>query len=53
MSDEETKNVLKEALREWLDEKFAQFGRWSVTAFCSAALVGVVYFLLSAYGYHK
>lgn len=53
MSDEETKAALKQALKEWLDEKFTTFGKWSAGMFGATILVGVVYFLLWVNGWHK
>jgi hypothetical protein len=35
---ETIKAALKEALKEWLDEKFAQLGKWSMGAIAVAAL---------------
>jgi hypothetical protein len=53
VSDQETKDALKEALKEWLDEKFAQFGKWSFTAICAAALGALAYFILWTNGWHR
>jgi hypothetical protein len=53
MSDEETKEALKEALREWLDDKLAQFGMWSLKALFAAALGALIYFILTMNGWHK
>ncbi len=52
MSDErEIKETLKAAMREWLDEKFAEFGRWSLHAILAAALVALTYLLLTQSGW--
>ncbi len=55
MTDKEDamKKAMKEALKEWLDEKFAAFGKWSLGALGAAALVALVYFILTANGWHK
>lgn len=53
MSDKETKDALKEAMKEWLDEKFASFGKWSLTAMAAVALSWVIYGLISVNGFHK
>ncbi len=53
MDEEETKNALKQALKEWLDEQFATFGRWSFYGILAAALGVLVYFILSVNGWHK
>lgn len=53
MSEKEIKEALKDALKEWLDEKFASFGKWSFYGMASAALFALAYFLLIANGWHK
>jgi hypothetical protein len=53
-SDQEgMKEALKESLKEWLDEKFMQFGKWSVASLAAAALAALVYFILSVHGWEK
>lgn len=40
--EEDHKHLIKEAFKEWLDEKFAEFGKWtlkSLAAICFGALV--------------
>lgn len=51
MSDDPVKEALKEALREWLDEKFAAFGRWSFYTLASLGLFALVYFILYMNGW--
>jgi hypothetical protein len=53
VSEEDTKEALKAALKEWLDEKFATFGRWSLTAISAASLTALAWFILTANGWHK
>jgi hypothetical protein len=53
MSDQETKDALKEALKEWLDEKFSQFGKWSAGGIMVAVLGALTYFILQVNGWHK
>lgn len=53
MTDQDTKLALKEALKEWLDDKFAAFGKYSFTAMASAAFVALIYFILTSNGWHK
>lgn len=38
------KEIIKEALREWLDEKYAQFGRWSLKFFAALLFSYLIYF---------
>lgn len=45
------KQVVKAAIREWLDEKFAQFGKWSFAGILAAALGLLCYFLLLSHGW--
>lgn len=53
MTSDEIKNALKEALKEWLDSKILDFGKWSLMAIASAALVALVYFMLTMNGFKK
>lgn len=41
----ENKAVIKEALKEWLDDKFLAFGKWSMAAIAASALAAAVYFI--------
>lgn len=45
------KKVMKEALKEWLDEQYAKFGRWSLTGIACMALVVVTYLALKFAGW--
>lgn len=47
------KEALKEAIREWMNEQFAAFGRWTFYGLLSAAFAGAVYLGLLAAGWHK
>ena len=51
--EEMTKRALKEALKEWLDERFALFGKWSFAAAAALLLAGAVYFILISQGWYK
>lgn len=44
--DEMLKKAVKEALTEWLDKKYQDFGRWSFHGILAAGLGGLVYFWL-------
>lgn len=54
---DEDKEILKEAfkevLHEWLDAKYAQFGKWTIHGFMAMALGGIVWLILVANGWHK
>jgi len=45
------KEVVKEALKEWLDEKFILVGKWTVTSIMALALAALVYFMLTYHGW--
>lgn len=51
MDEESVKEALKSAIKEWLDERFAQFGRWTLGALASAIVAGVAYGLIVLYSY--
>jgi hypothetical protein len=50
---EEQKKIMKEALKEWLDEQFAALGRWTLKGAAAIALAGVVYLFLISQGWKK
>lgn len=47
------KDAAKQAIREFLDEKFSTFGKWSFGAIAALALAALTYFILSTHGGHK
>jgi hypothetical protein len=59
MSDEQKqdlaleKEVVKEAIEEWLDKQFAKFGKWSLAAIVSSAFAYLLYGWLNFQGWHK
>lgn len=50
---EEDKQLIKDAVDEWLDKKFAAFGKWSARALAALLLAAFVYFILWSQGWHK
>ncbi len=53
LSEEDMKNALKKALKEWLDEKYAEVGRWSIHAIVVAALGALTFWILHQNGWTK
>lgn len=51
MDKNEFKKILKEAMKEWLNDAFATFGRWSASAFAAAVFIALVYFVLKINGW--
>lgn len=47
------KEAWREAMKEWLDEKYTQVGRWSVRIILTAIGGIVLYFVLTINGWHK
>lgn len=47
------KDAVREALHEWLDEKYAAFGRWSFHGLVAACIGGMVFAFLWSQGWHK
>ena len=50
---EAIKLALQEALREWLEEKYAAFGKWSIHGLMAAGLVALVWLILISSGWHR
>lgn len=47
------KAAVKEALKEWLNDQFAAFGRWTFGSLIAAAFAGAVYLSLAGSGWRK
>lgn len=47
------KEIVKEALKEWLDERFTEFGRLSFKALAAAIFGALVYFVLKMSGWQR
>lgn len=48
---DEQKEIVKEAIREWLDEKYLAFGKWSLNGLLAAVLAFVGYYLATHGGF--
>jgi len=53
LTRDEFKAAMKDALKEWLDGKFAEFGRWSLGAFIAAVVGALTLLILHANGWQK
>ncbi len=52
--DPETqKQIIKEALQEWLDKQFAALGKWTFAGLCSVAFAVLMYLYLTQQGWQK
>ena len=52
MSKEEYKALVKEAIGEWLDAKYSQFGKWTIHGLVAMMLGAIAVYLVS-HGYIK
>jgi hypothetical protein len=52
-SDRHNKEILKEAINEWLDKKYQQFGKWSLSSLLAIAFGAFIYWILTVLGWHK
>lgn len=48
---DDMKAAFKEAMKEWLDDKFATFGKWSIAGILSMILVALTYLALQLAGW--
>ena len=49
----EFKALVKEAIKEWLDEQTNKVGKWSLRIIVGLVLAALIYFVLTQYGWHK
>ncbi|UOF83103.1 fmrfamide related peptide family [Caudoviricetes sp.] len=47
------KSALKDGIKEWMDEKFMRFGKWTVGALAAAIFSAMIYFMLLSQGWYK
>lgn len=48
---DDQKEAMKQAIKEWLDERFNQFGRWTFNALAAAFFAALIYFVLKMNGW--
>lgn len=53
MTPDEIKAALKEGIKDWLDEQFTKFGKWSLTALTALIFTALIYFVLKMNGWVK
>lgn len=53
MTDVDIKAALKEAIKEWMDDKVLLFGKWSLRTIAAGSIFALAYFILSVNGFHK
>lgn len=51
MTDRDQKEIMKEAIKEWMDEQYAKFGKFILGKLAFAAVVSFVIWYVSVRGY--
>jgi hypothetical protein len=51
--ENDEKETLKSALKEWMDEKMVELGKFSLKTIAVLILGALVYFVLTMNGWHK
>lgn len=46
LKETQTKTIMKEAVNEWLEDKFATVGKWTLSGIVALALALLVYALI-------
>lgn len=52
MEKKEQKELIKEALKEWLEAQWATFGKWTAKGIGAALFSAVAYWWLTTHGWH-
>jgi hypothetical protein len=45
------KELFKQAIKEWMDERYADLGRWAVKVILTTALTGLLWAYIQARGF--
>ena len=57
LEDEKTRALIKEAIKEWLDDKLAKVnetvGKWFLRTVAALVVAAMAYFTLIANGWHR
>ena len=53
LDTEAIQNALRDELRQWLNDQFAAFGKWSLKGLIAFLLAGLVYLWFSSHGWQK
>lgn len=51
MTDRDQKEVMKDALKEWMNERYAEVGRWTVKTLLVAGVFSFLFWYVQARGY--
>ena len=51
MTDPDQKEVLKQAIKEWMDDRYAEVGKWAVKVLLTAAVTLILWKYIELRGY--
>lgn len=51
MTEQDQKEVVKQAIKEWMDERLKDFGWWSIKTIGTAGLVVLLFWYIQIRGY--
>lgn len=51
MTDRDEKEIVKQAIKEWMDEKYAEVGKWFVKSVLIAGLTAFLFWYIAIRGY--
>lgn len=50
--DDQQREIMKEAINEWLNARFTEFGKWTFRGLIALAVAGIAYITAVRYGIH-
>lgn len=53
LEKDERKEIVKEAIKEWMESQWAAFGKWTAKGIGAAAFSAGAYWWLTVHGWHK
>ncbi|WP_426111058.1 hypothetical protein [Massilia sp. PWRC2] len=53
LDQNQQKEAVKQAIREWMDDAFTTFGKWTFKGLMAAAFAGCVYLALKGNGWTR
>lgn len=51
MTDQDQKEVTKQAIKEWMDDRYAEVGRWFIKSILIAGITSFLFWYISVRGY--
>ena len=53
LTKDEIKQAMKDGIKDWMNERFTEFGKWSLGGILAAALGVLGWLLIVSTGWHK